>query len=674
MERRFYIYGSCVSRDAFALTDNNVLDPVGYTARYSMARLNFSEVHNEYDTSLLKSDFQREILKRELNNNLLDDITKANPDFIIIDFIDDRFGLVEIEEGVFVTNSFELRNTKITDATSKVFSAKSENFFSLWTSGIDFFLEYAKNNNFLDRIIINAVFWAKKYDNGLDINNYPNSEFNSQNYIDSFNNLLERQYGYLSDKLNSDQFIFYPKELNVASLNHKWGNAPFHYTNEFYGFFLEKINSISLSHLKYEGFKRWNKKTYLNVSEEEMFNLLPYNDAALYSVDYDSEIVPLDVMFKSFKKENIIEHKKILVSFNGAITKRNQKNNPFFSKMDLSGEISQNLPFIAFSDPSLYLSKNLALAWYNGNYLFTNLVSTIARILDKILLLYPDEDYQIVLCGGSGAGYAILNILNYIDNSDKMSALIWNPQIVLSEYKLGAFKSYLKYCYPNLNPDSYSLKSDLKKLISDNRVSEEVGINIKSKVIVLMNEDDHNHIFKHVSNFIKRLNIKGDYIYGHNYLFLEDNFKVIFGCWGKDHAVPYRSDIKLFLKILLKNEFDKIKEEQTGLVPLHNNKLLTKDDFDNVPDVDWLEMLSITYNEKESDILIRFDIDKYYSIYNLVYYLVHKGVTVKSRWNTKSTKLRFKVHSYPIEDLTVRVYIRDICGNQKIISKNIYLA
>ena len=456
MERSFYIYGSCVSRDAFGLIDKDILKPVGYTARYSLARLNFPKVNNKHDISLLSSKFQKKILQRELDNHLLNDISQENPEFVVIDFIDDRFGLVEIEERVFVTNSFELRNAKITDSNSRVISAKSDEFFDLWAKGVDRFLEFAKDNDFLDKIVINAIFWANNYEDGLEITNYPSTSYDSQEYIKSFNDLLKKQYNYLADKLNSNQFIYYPKDLLVADPNHKWGKSPFHYGNEVYELFLKKVDEFSFSYLKSEGFKRWNKKTYFNINEDELFNLLPNNETAVYSVNYDSEKVPLDIFFKGVKKENIVKHKKILISLNGAITKRSQKNNPFFSKMDLSAEISPDLPFISFSDPSLYLSKNLSLAWYNGNYLFTNLVSTIARILDKLIMLYLDEDCQIVLCGGSGVGYAILNILNYINNSERVSALIWNPQISLGEYKLEAFKSYLKYSFPNLEPSRYS--------------------------------------------------------------------------------------------------------------------------------------------------------------------------------------------------------------------------
>lgn len=207
--------------------------------------------------------------------------------------------------------------------------------------------------------------------------------------------------------------------------------------------------------------------------------------------------------------------------------------------------------------------------------------------------------------------------------------------------------------------------------MSDNGIIEQVGTDIKSKVLILMNEDDHKHVFKHLSLFIKNWSGKEKYTYGHNYLFLDDRIKIIFGCWGEGHAVPYRSDLKYFLEYLLRDDFNSIEEEQTKKVPLHKNKALTNDELTKMADDEWLEMLSIIYDKEESEIRIRFDIDKHFSVFNLVYYVVYKGEAIESNWNTKRTNLVFKVQNYPIEELKIRIYIRDIFGNQKIISKNV---
>ncbi|WP_201548733.1 DUF6270 domain-containing protein [Psychrobacter sp. Pi2-1] len=671
MERSFYIYGSCVSRDGFSSIDKRELNPVGYTARYSLARLIYPKVHNNYDLSLLKSQFQKRILKRELLNSLFDDISQADPDFIILDFIDDRFGLIEIEEGIFVTNSFELRKSKACNPESSLVTAKNDEFFSVWKLGVDKFLDFVKEKDLLDKVIVNAVFWANIYEDGAEIKNYPSIHHDSQEYIKSFNDLLTRQYDYLATKLKPNQFIYYPEELILANANHKWGKSPFHYSDKLYKFFLKKIDEYSFSLLKREGFKRWNKKTYFDISEEELFGLIPKNETAAYSINYNSIKAPLDILFRGFSKNNIRKYKKILVSLNGAITNRSEKSNPFFSKMDLSTELSPDLPFIAFSDPSLYLSKELSLAWYNGNHLFPDITSAIARILDNIVNLYSEYNCEIVLCGGSGAGYAILNLLNHMKNDNKASALIWNPQIILSEYNLNAFKKYLDCCFPNLSPENYKLKRDLRELALVNGINEEIECNINSKIIILMNENDHKHIFKHVSKFVQKCSLSQSYTCGHNYLFFEDNIKIIFGSWGKGHAVPHRENIKYFLTLLLQEKFDAIGEKEAQEVPLSDKAALNNCNLLELKDEQWLKMLSVEYDKETSEVQINFNIDKYFSVYNLVYYVVHEGKAIKSAWDTKRTKLVFKVEGYPAEELKVRIYIRNIFGKQRIISKGV---
>lgn len=671
MERTFYVFGSCVSRDGFEYCNKNNLIPYGYTARYSASRIAFPAIDKNFDLSLLTSQFQRKIVKRELENNLFADMEGHPSDFVVIDFIDDRFGLVEIEEDIYVTNSFELRNSQLVNTDSKKIPAQSELFFELWSKGIDLFLKEMDSKNLLNKIIVNAVFWASKFEDGTSITGYPDKRVETSEYIKGFNFLLEKQYEYLRSKLCPEQFIYYPEHLLTASLEHKWGRSPFHYSEEFYHFFLKKIDDYSFSVVKEDGFKRWQKKAYLNISENELFRLIPNNKSALYSVNYDNNQVPLDLMFRGFSEENVEKYKKVVVSLNGAITNRAKKNIPFFSLMDLSSEINVDCPFISISDPSLYLSKNLSLAWYNGNYLFTDLIETIGRLLDRLLDVYPSKEYKIVLCGGSGGGYAILNILNHISCPDKFSALIWNPQVSLSEYNLDAFRMYLNYAYPNLEPHSYKTKSELKNLMVSNNIIEEVGSDINSKIIILMNCDDHKHIFKHLSTLLNRVENNGLISYGHNFLSIGNNIKIVFGNWGVGHFVPSREDLKYFMSLLIKNGFDDLDAGKVQNVPLPNKKILLKQDLVKQSDDFWLSMLSLTLSKDKLSVLIDFPINEYYSVYNLVYYLVYKGKAIKSLWDTKSTQLQFSIDGYPVQDLRVRIYIRDVIGNQKIISKEV---
>ena len=90
MSTKFYIFGSCVSRDGFELQDKNgnydFLDPIKYYARYSISRLNFPSFEDGSKISeKLLSSFQRKIVQFEFSNSLISDLEATDFDYFIID-------------------------------------------------------------------------------------------------------------------------------------------------------------------------------------------------------------------------------------------------------------------------------------------------------------------------------------------------------------------------------------------------------------------------------------------------------------------------------------------------------------------------------------------------------------------------------------------------------------
>lgn len=109
------------------------------------------------------SAFQRKILRQEWDNLLLERIQEVDFEYLLIDLVDERFGLCEAEPQVFITNSNELRNGKIMsvrDAQKLV--PDSEEFIKNWENGFKKLVDIVG----AEKIIINNVFWSKKLDTG----------------------------------------------------------------------------------------------------------------------------------------------------------------------------------------------------------------------------------------------------------------------------------------------------------------------------------------------------------------------------------------------------------------------------------------------------------------------------------------------------------------------------
>ena len=106
---KIFISGSCVTRDAFSLLPTQfVLEE--YVARYSVARIPYQAIQNKNFIIALASNFQKKLVENDIYNRLIGIIKKTDFDFFIMDFIDERFGLVQFED-TYVTASSEFMNS-----------------------------------------------------------------------------------------------------------------------------------------------------------------------------------------------------------------------------------------------------------------------------------------------------------------------------------------------------------------------------------------------------------------------------------------------------------------------------------------------------------------------------------------------------------------------------------
>lgn len=165
---KIFILGSCVTRDAFNSSLNNSFEISRYIARYSLARIGYDPVKDiDFYSAKMKekivSEFQRKLLLQEWANTILRSLEEADFDYVIVDCVDERFGLIEIDSDIFVTNSDEFRNSRVIDSKSaKKVTPDSDVFLADWEKGFKSIIDIVGS----DKIIMNNVYWAEKLDNG----------------------------------------------------------------------------------------------------------------------------------------------------------------------------------------------------------------------------------------------------------------------------------------------------------------------------------------------------------------------------------------------------------------------------------------------------------------------------------------------------------------------------
>ena len=106
------IFGSCVSRDMIesGLTSGAEIQLKTYIARQSVISSVSPPLVFDEDTIKLSSAFQKRMVIDDLKKKAFDLFSSDGSDYLIVDFIDERFNLASIDNS-FVTCSTELLNS-----------------------------------------------------------------------------------------------------------------------------------------------------------------------------------------------------------------------------------------------------------------------------------------------------------------------------------------------------------------------------------------------------------------------------------------------------------------------------------------------------------------------------------------------------------------------------------
>lgn len=239
-KKNFFILGSCISRDVFLPTYKEDIGSIGYYPRTSFARLALESVDLIPELDNLSSPFQRKIVKQDMKLDVLETLLTTDFDYILIDLIDERYGLIKYRN-TFITNSYEVNMSGILGDVSKLekIEAGSDKFYSLWEKGFEIFINYCKENNLLDKVVVNKVYWASMLDDASPIPNFDKKK------IIANNSILDSLYSIIQKYIPESNFIIYPKSYFVAKKDHKWGIMPFHYVDSFYRHTYEELNKLA---------------------------------------------------------------------------------------------------------------------------------------------------------------------------------------------------------------------------------------------------------------------------------------------------------------------------------------------------------------------------------------------------------------------------------------------
>lgn len=237
--KKVFILGSCVSRDAFALEESKEqYSVVNYIARTSFASSFHSQKTVNVDTSTIPSIFQKRMVENDLFKLTENAIKNTEFDILLVDLIDERFRLFISEDGEIFTISSELKKYCNFKRGGDILHPGDDIFFKYWKSGWNNFINIAKKQGVLDKIVVSKIFWST-----TDGENTELTKDDYQKYIEDNNQWLDKLYNYI--ELSGEvKILKYPQRLFCADLNHKWGYQPFHYTKPLYLYTLSQLNTM----------------------------------------------------------------------------------------------------------------------------------------------------------------------------------------------------------------------------------------------------------------------------------------------------------------------------------------------------------------------------------------------------------------------------------------------
>lgn len=251
------IIGSCITRDIWPILEEPTPELL-YLSRTSLPSLvsepvkGLEPIPDQPQGVISRS--QRNSVLADLQKTALDAVAAFQPTHIILDFIDERYDLLQVG-GSVITHSWDLKESGYLDqpwaAGARRIPRSSDEARTLWRSSVPAFVEALRRRGLLAaRIILHEAEWAQTYvDAQGGLQDLPDALQVWEGLPASraeHNALLADTQARIDGLIHGLVRVRADPRFLIADETHRWGLSPFHYVPDYYRDVLRQLRAVGI--------------------------------------------------------------------------------------------------------------------------------------------------------------------------------------------------------------------------------------------------------------------------------------------------------------------------------------------------------------------------------------------------------------------------------------------
>lgn len=227
------IFGSCVSRDIFEWDGHDRFHIAWYFARSSVVSA-VSEPLGYIGTINLPSEFQKKMVMSDLNKSYWQTMRKDIPEYILIDFIDERYEIARAGKSYFTLSDEFNASDCLIEYTKVERKEGGDGYYIEETPVLIYLKEFVKRIKEIfpeRRVILHKAKMIDYYKSAQgEIKKFSKDYCK---YNKKINDMLSFMYAYVEKEMENCVVLECEEEY-YADERHKWGLMPMHYEEKYY--------------------------------------------------------------------------------------------------------------------------------------------------------------------------------------------------------------------------------------------------------------------------------------------------------------------------------------------------------------------------------------------------------------------------------------------------------